>query len=134
MGLQEAYNAEVEAIRTGQLSHDDYARCGCSGGWFLTDFDTWEECPAHRGQRHPEDPIPVLRVDVENLDGTPYKGVIACQMDGTPITNDGPLFEIEENAPADLEEAKRVARGWRKALDGAQPSKDVKVRLHREWL
>ena len=88
MGLQEAYNAEVEAIRSGQLSHPDESKCGCRGGWFLTDFDTWEECPCHRGRRHPEDEPeldPWLCIDIEQADGSPYDGVITYEYDGDKL-------------------------------------------------
>lgn len=36
----------------------DESKCGCKGsGYFLSELDTWHECPAHfvEGQRHPED-------------------------------------------------------------------------------
>jgi hypothetical protein len=140
MGLQREYNIQVEAIRSGQLSHGDPELCGCNGGgWFLTSFDTWEECPFHPSQHHPEDlgPKPVLYVEIENLDGSKYKGVIGATNDGTgsykDVLNDGPVFSIPDTIE-NLEEAKRVARDWRKALNGAHPRKNVKVRLHREWL
>lgn len=35
----------------------DVNECVCSGGgWFLTDFDTWEKCPIHytKDCRYPE--------------------------------------------------------------------------------
>lgn len=36
---------------------EDADECGCRGsGWFLSQVDTWHECPTHyKGQRHPED-------------------------------------------------------------------------------
>ena len=35
---------------------DDPELCGCGGrGWFLSDLDTWHQCPAHgAGVLHPE--------------------------------------------------------------------------------
>lgn len=137
MGLQEAYNAEVEAIRTGQLSHDDPAHCGCSGGWFLTDFDTWEECPAHRGRPHPEDepPVePVFQIHIENADGSPYDGVIGYESDGDRVFNDGAVFCTRDTGADSLERARTRARGWRAWLTKQFPERNLKVRLHREWL
>jgi hypothetical protein len=39
------------------VSHDDPDKCRCrGGGWILSDWDTWHQCPEHfNGQRHPED-------------------------------------------------------------------------------
>ena len=38
-------------------SHTDPDRCGCrGGGWFLSEVDTWHQCPAHGlGVPHPEE-------------------------------------------------------------------------------
>ena len=52
--LQQYYDA---VCRNPSLwSHPDPAECGCHGsGWWLSDVDTWHECPAHyTGQTHPE--------------------------------------------------------------------------------
>jgi hypothetical protein len=57
MSLQDAFMQTKWAIEAGYHSHRDPARCECHGsGWILTDFDTWHECPLHRGRPHPEDP------------------------------------------------------------------------------
>lgn len=55
MSLQGMFDDFDFAVRSGQLSDPDPAECGCRGsGWFLSDLDTWHECPAHRGRPHPE--------------------------------------------------------------------------------
>jgi hypothetical protein len=136
MGLQEAYNAEVEAIRTGQLSHPNAAKCGCrGGGWFLTDFDTWEECPDHRGRPHPEDyrGEPWLYIDIENADGSPYDGVITYDPDGDRVFNDGPVYRLPENHRNSLRGARARAREWQNHVNKLFPERNLKVRLHREW-
>ena len=137
MGLQEAYNAEVEAIRTGQMSHVDEAQCGCRGGWFLTDFDTWEECPAHPGRRHPEDyqEMPFFQIHIENADGSPYKGVIGWEPDGDQIVNDGAaVYSVRDNGPQSLKEAQAKARQWRSFVNRRFSERNLKVRLHRVCL
>lgn len=137
MTLQAAYNAEVEAIRSGQLSDPNYRLCGCRDGWFLTDFDTWEECPCHRGRPHPEDydlRRPVLLVDIENADGTEYDGVIGYESDGDRVFNDGPVFRSADKGAKSLEEARKCARGWSDWLARAFPERGLKVRLHRIWV
>lgn len=49
--LQQTYNA----CARGEFSHPDPELCGCRGGWFLSDLDTWHKCPEHyENQRHPE--------------------------------------------------------------------------------
>ncbi len=43
-------------VNCGAFSDPDPDVCECRGsGWFLSSVDTWHECPAHRGQPHPED-------------------------------------------------------------------------------
>jgi hypothetical protein len=59
MSLQDDYREEIDMIRRGYMSNTDPEQCGCGGGgWILTDFDTWEECPCHRGMMHPDDYSP----------------------------------------------------------------------------
>lgn len=38
------------------FANEDAAQCGCRGhGWFLSQVDTWHECPVHyTDQPHPE--------------------------------------------------------------------------------
>ena len=56
MTMQLEYEAQRQAIRNGWHSDPDPEKCACGGGgWILSSFDTWEECPAHRGKKHPED-------------------------------------------------------------------------------
>lgn len=55
MGLQAYY--DNFATQPSRWSHSDSELCGCRGsGWFLSELDTWHECPIHHveGQRHPE--------------------------------------------------------------------------------
>lgn len=46
-----------DMCRQGAFARNDADECGCRGhGWFLSEVDTWHECPVHyAGQRHPED-------------------------------------------------------------------------------
>lgn len=56
MSLGLAYESFRQAVASGNLSDSDPKYCAChGGGWILSDFDTWHECPAHRGMPHPED-------------------------------------------------------------------------------
>lgn len=51
--------------------------CGCrGGGWVLSSWDSWHQCPAHPGHPHPEADYPQEPVDL-------------CPLDGRPLT---PLF------------------------------------------
>lgn len=45
-----------EGCRRGMFASQNAAECGCGGcGWFLSQVDTWHECPVHyTGQPHPE--------------------------------------------------------------------------------
>lgn len=51
--LQDYY----DACKTGFWANPDCRRCGCKGrGYWLSDLDTWHECPYHfSGQPHPND-------------------------------------------------------------------------------
>ena len=45
-----------EAAERGFWSNPNPSRCGCrGGGWFLSDVDSWHECPYHGGTPYPED-------------------------------------------------------------------------------
>ena len=53
--MQDEYNE----IAGGAFADADKAKCPCKGGWYLSDFDTWHECPEHHaGEPHPEDMDP----------------------------------------------------------------------------
>ena len=85
---QHEYNMAVEAIRTGQLSDADPNVCFCKGcGWILTDFDTWEECPSHRGHPHPEDDS-----DYETYEDT-------SELSEVEVTSDGQIDHPEDDIP-----------------------------------
>lgn len=44
----------VTAMRNEAVEFPD--TCRCSGGWLLSDYDTFHKCPTHyEGQPHPED-------------------------------------------------------------------------------
>jgi hypothetical protein len=50
--LSHYYN-EV-ACNSSTWSHPDKKHCGCRGsGWWLSELDTWHECPYHDGP-HPD--------------------------------------------------------------------------------
>jgi len=56
--MSEQSNYYENYCRGGAFAREDADECGCRGsGWFLSEVDTWHECPAHyvAGQRHPED-------------------------------------------------------------------------------
>jgi hypothetical protein len=47
-----------EFCRPGAWAREEAEDCGCRGsGWWLSELDTWHECPCHyeKGQPHPED-------------------------------------------------------------------------------
>jgi len=142
--LAQEFEMTVRAIQTGQLSTEDPKTCACrGGGWILTDFDTWHECPLHhrKGMAHPEDcyPTPWLRVTVEHTDGSPYSGVIGFEPDGDRIENNGPLYNLPETEKDDLEKARGVARRLRDQIGRYQAkgyiaAKDIRVRLARVWV
>ncbi|GAG31558.1 unnamed protein product [marine sediment metagenome] len=54
MSLQHEYNDFANNLGLACEIMNNGKSCG---GWLLSDFDTWHECPRHRtpGQRHPED-------------------------------------------------------------------------------
>lgn len=139
MSLQANYEAFKLAVNAGHLSHADESYCGCrGGGWFLSDLDTWHECPEHPGRRHPEDnepppDRPILCVTIENADGSEYDGLIGYESDGDRVHNDGHVLLLHDS-DENLARAKRDARGWREHLGRILPEKQLKVRLHREWV
>ena len=48
--IQECLEFEVRS-----MAHPDPELCCCRGrGWVGTNYDTWIECPCHRGREHPE--------------------------------------------------------------------------------
>lgn len=56
MNEYETYYREVACNST--WADPDEARCGCRGsGWWLSELDTWHECPVHhrKGQPGPDD-------------------------------------------------------------------------------
>jgi len=56
--MSEQSNYYENYCRAGAFASEDADECGCRGsGWFLSEVDTWHECPVHyvAGQRHPED-------------------------------------------------------------------------------
>jgi len=71
MSLQDSYNdfvsnlhlacrsVETAMFEKGLRSEEavsSYVANNPCGGWILSDFDTWHECPnCYAGQRHPED-------------------------------------------------------------------------------
>lgn len=62
MSLQAYFDAFSREVQSGDACAYRAGRCS---GWFLSDVDTWHECPVHPGRPHPED-------DFQN----PYEG---CQ-------------------------------------------------------
>jgi hypothetical protein len=54
MSLQHYY----DSVCRGDWANVNPSLCGCRGrGWFLSDLDTYHECPIHYiGQAHPEGP------------------------------------------------------------------------------
>lgn len=60
MSEYETYYREVACSST--WAHPDADHCGCRGsGWWLSELDTWHDCPFHyeKGQPHPEDDLEV---------------------------------------------------------------------------
>ena len=56
--MSEQSNYYENYCLAGAFAREDADECGCRGsGWFLSEVDTWHECPAHHvaGQRHPDD-------------------------------------------------------------------------------
>ena len=53
MSEQEVY---FEDCQRGMFADHDASQCGCAGaGWFLSQLDTWHQCPVHyAGQPSPE--------------------------------------------------------------------------------
>lgn len=50
--LQNYYNN----VASGSFANPNRELCGCRGGWFLSQVDTWHKCPYHdHDARHPED-------------------------------------------------------------------------------
>lgn len=60
-GPSNEYEAHYRNCEAGYFAHPDASQCGCRGsGYYLSQLDTWHECPYHHvaGQAHPEDPGP----------------------------------------------------------------------------
>lgn len=67
------FREEIASCRVS-LSHMDPRVCICrGGGWWLSDFDTWETCPYHFRKEipHPEDDRDDPPYRVDSLTGHP---------------------------------------------------------------
>ena len=52
------YSDYYQDCNRGSFARANASECGCRGhGWFLSQVDTWHQCPAHWTPecRHPED-------------------------------------------------------------------------------
>lgn len=50
--LQDIY----DSAKRGDYAEVNPKNCGCRGGWFLSDVDTWHQCPLHgHGVPHPDE-------------------------------------------------------------------------------
>lgn len=57
-GHSNEFEAHYYNCEAGYFAHPDASQCGCQGtGYYLSQVDTWHECPVHHvpGQPHPED-------------------------------------------------------------------------------
>jgi hypothetical protein len=54
MSIHLHYYNEV-ARNSSTWAHPDRDLCGCGGGWWLSEVDTWHKCPYHdKDATHPE--------------------------------------------------------------------------------
>jgi hypothetical protein len=74
------------ATQPSRWSNQDPDRCGCRGsGWFLSEVDTWHECPKHyKDQPHPEYDDYIWPPEYEGPQ-LPDPDPVSCEEDDIPF-------------------------------------------------
>lgn len=95
MGLRHQFNTFRNNLHL--VSQPECEKCPCQGGgWILSEFDTWHQCPDHyKGHRHPESPEWAIAevVEVFKIEGGEKIPIYQVQMTiGNELVDESEIY------------------------------------------